>query len=95
MTLAPPMISVVPLEPYTVRCSFADGEVRDVDIEPVLDKGVFRVLRDPKRFAEAFLDEDSHTLAWPGGVDLDREVIYGLYPSASTPCARISTPQRV
>lgn len=78
MKLAPPMISVVPLEPYTVRCAFADGEVRDVDIEPVL-----------------FLDGDSHTPTWPGGVDLDREVSYGLYPSASTPCAHTSTPQRV
>ena len=89
------MVSVVPLALYTVRVMFADGEVRDVDIEPILDGEVFRPLRDPVRFAEAFLDEESLTLAWPGGVDLDREVIYGLYPSASRPCARISTPQRV
>ena len=89
------MVSVVPLGSYTVRCTFADGEVRDVDMEPVLEGPVFGPLRDPERFAQAFLDEDSHTLAWPGGVDLDREVIYGLYPSASTPRALISTPQRV
>ena len=95
MKLAPEIISVVPLAPYVIRVTFADGEVRDVDIEPLLDKGVFAPLRDTDRFAEAHLDPENGVPAWPGGVDLDKEVIYGLYPSASTPCARISTPQRV
>ena len=93
--MAPDITSVVPLAPYVIRVTFADGEIRDVDIEPLLDKGVFRALREPERFAEAHLDPESGVPAWPGGIDLDAEVIYGLYPSASTPCARISTPQRV
>ena len=95
MKLAPRMVAVVALAPYVVRCTFADGEVRDVNMEPILEGPVFGPLRDPARFAQAFLDEDSHTLAWPGEIDLDREVIYGLYPAASSPCPQISTPQRV
>ncbi len=93
--LAPEIVSVVPLVPYVIRVTFADGEVRDVDIEPLIGVGVFRVLRDSGRFAEAHLDPENGVPAWPGGIDLDKEVIYGLYPSASTPCARVSTPQRV
>lgn len=91
--LAPEIVSVVPLAPYVIRVAFADGEVRDVDIEPLLDKNVFAPLRDPERFAEAHLDPNNGVPARPGGVDLDKEVIDGLDPSASTPCARISTPQ--
>lgn len=95
MNLAPEITSVVPLAPYVIRVTFEDGEVRDVDIEPLLEKGVFTRLRDPERFAEAHLDVESGVPAWPGGIDLDKEVIYGLYPSASSVHARISTPQRV
>lgn len=83
-----------PLAPDTVRVTFADGEVRDVDIEQLLDHGVCQPLRDPARFAEAHLDPETHTLAWPGGVDLDPDVIYGLFEPASQPSARVSTPQR-
>ena len=91
--MAPRITGVAPLAPYTVRVTFADGEVRDVDIEPLLDRGVFQPLRDPARFAEAHLDPETRTLAWPGGVDLDPDVIYGLAESSSRPAARISTPQ--
>ena len=93
--MAPDITSVTPLAPYVVRVTFADGEVRDVDIEPLLSKGVFGTLRDPARFAEAHLDPESGVPAWPSGIDLDAEVIYGLHEAAGEPRARISTPQRV
>jgi hypothetical protein len=93
--LAPEISSVVALAPYVIRVTFADGEVRDVDIEPLLGTEVFGVLRDPHRFNEAHLDPEHRVPAWPGGIDLDKEVIYGLYPAAGSIHARISTPQRV
>ena len=95
MKLAPEIASVVALEPYVIRVTFEDGEVRDVDIEPILDGPVFGPLRDPAKFAEAHLHPEHGVPAWPGDVDLDKEVIYGLYPAAGSPSARISTPQRV
>ena len=91
MRFAPEISSVAALAPYVIRVTFEDGEVRDVDIEPLLDTEVFGPLRDPVRFAQVYLDE---VPSWPGGADLDKEVIHGLYPSAGTIHARISTPQR-
>jgi hypothetical protein len=55
---------------------FADGEVRDVDITPLLDTEVFAPLRDPEAFEQVAVDEAMGTIAWPGGADLDPSVIY-------------------
>jgi hypothetical protein len=91
--MAPDVVSVVAREPYVVRIVFADGEVRDADIEPLLDGPVFAPLRDRDEFARVFVDEQSGTVAWPGGADLDPDVIYGLAVAARHPAARVTTPQ--
>ena len=52
--MAPAVVSVVPLEPYVVRVTFGDGELRDVDIEPLLDAPVFAPLRDRDEFTITF-----------------------------------------
>jgi hypothetical protein len=46
---SPGVKAVVALEPYVVRVVFANGEVRDVDIEPILDGPIFRALRGRRR----------------------------------------------
>jgi hypothetical protein len=61
---------------HTVRIVFADGEVRDVDITPLLDTPAFSPLREPAIFEQVKVDEDTGTIAWPGDVDLDPDVIY-------------------
>jgi hypothetical protein len=93
--MAPDIISAVPLEPYVVRVVFGDGEVRDVDIEPLLDGPVFRRLRDREEFARVGVDEQTGAVAWPSGADLDPDVIYGIAPAARQPAARVTTPQAV
>ena len=93
--IAPPISSVVALEPYVVRVRFEDGEVRDVDIAPLLDGAVFRALRDPARFDAVRLDVQSGGVAWPNGADLDPDVIYGAASPARQPAARVTTPQAV
>jgi Protein of unknown function (DUF2442) len=65
--------SAVPL-PRLV--SFADREVRDVDMAPVMDEPVFEPLRDPAEFAKVHVDPETHTIAWPPGADLDSDVLY-------------------
>jgi hypothetical protein len=74
--MAPDIIAAIPRAPYVVRVVFADGEVRDVDIEPLLDAPAFQPLRDPDAFGGVFVDPETHTIAWPHGADLDPDVLY-------------------
>jgi Protein of unknown function (DUF2442) len=74
--IAPEMVAVIPRPEHTVRIVFADGEVRDVDITPLLDTPAFSALRDPAMFSQVKVDEETGTIAWPGDVDLDPDVIY-------------------
>ena len=76
-----------------VRVVFADGEVRDVDIEPLLDGPVFAPLRDRDEFVRVAVDQQTGIVAWPGGADLDPDVLYGIAPAARQPAARVTTPQ--
>ncbi len=91
--MAPEIASVECLRSYVVRVVFSDGEVRDVDIEPLLDGPVFRGLRDHGEFARVAVDEQTGAISWPIGADLDPDVIYGIAPAARQPAARVTTPQ--
>ncbi len=69
------------LPPHGLRVIFDDGEVREVDLSNRLDGPVFELLRDPEVFARVRVDEETGTVAWPTGADLDPIVIYrGLPP---------------
>ena len=74
--IAPEMVAVIPRPEHTVRIVFADGEVRDVDITPLLDTPAFSPLRDQAIFSQVKVDEETGTITWPGDVDLDPDVIY-------------------
>lgn len=74
--IAPEMVAVIARPAHTVRIVFADGEVRDVDIAPLLNTPAFSPLRDPAVFEQVKVDEQTGTIAWPGDVDLDPDVIY-------------------
>lgn len=76
-----------------IRVVFADGEVRDVDIEPLLDGPVFAALRNPREFSRVTVDAQSGAVVWPSGADLDPDVIYGVAQAARQPAARVTTPQ--
>ena len=92
--MAPNVKSVTALEPYTVRVVFCDGEVRDVDIEPLLSGPVFEPLREREMFDRVAVDELGDTIVWPNGADLDPDVIYGTSPAGWEPPVRVTTPQR-
>lgn len=74
--IAPHMIAATPRPEHVVRVMFADGEVRDVDVTPLLDTEVFEPLREEAVFEQVRVDEELGTIAWPGGADLDPDVIY-------------------
>ena len=91
--MAPPVKDVAVLHPYVVRVTFGDGEVRDVDMESVLDGPVFVPLRDPDYFALVRIDEYFDTICWPNGADIVPDVLYGNErPARGGPI--VSVPQR-
>lgn len=78
---------------FVVRVFFTDGEIRDVDIEPLLDLPVFSPLRERAEFEAVFVDRETGTIAWPTGADLDRDVIYGIVKPGGSTRARVWVPQ--
>jgi hypothetical protein len=90
---APDIAAAITLAPYVVRVVFADGEIRDVDIDPILSGPVFGPLRDVELFRQVSVDETGDTIVWPNGADLDPDVIYGSGPQGWVPAVRITTSQ--
>lgn len=58
---------------YTLRCSFNDGNVKDVDMTPILEFPAFRELKDKEQFRQFGLDE---TIFWANGADIAPEWLY-------------------
>ncbi len=68
--------SVRPLGEHRLAVTFTDGSEREVDLRDELNGEVFEPLRDEAAFAEAFVDEETRTVAWPNGADLAPEFLY-------------------
>jgi hypothetical protein len=62
--------------PYRVHVRFSDGVEGEVDLSDLVGKGVFAAWSDPERFAHVSIDPDTHTLTWPGGIDLCPDRLY-------------------
>lgn len=59
---------------WRLRLTFEDGFTGTADLSDLQDRGgVFEALRDPAVFAQAFVDSEQGTVAWPGGVDIAPE----------------------
>jgi Protein of unknown function (DUF2442) len=76
---------VEPLEGYWIRATFTDGAVKDIDLGELLAAGgVFAPIYEQRDvFEQVAVNPHSRTVEWPGEVDLDPEVLYGRYESAS------------
>jgi len=61
---------VKPLDSYKVWIRFTDGAEGTVDLGDVAGKGVFSVWNDLSVFRAVFVNPETHTIAWPGGIDL-------------------------
>ncbi|MEM1117458.1 MAG: DUF2442 domain-containing protein [Bacteroidota bacterium] len=72
--LAPRVVAVEVVETTALRVTFEDGEVREVT--PVLDRGPFRRLQDPERFAEVAIVEGGGGVEWASGADLSANRLY-------------------
>ncbi len=79
------IIDVEPLGELRLRLTFSDGLVRELDLDRMLEGGIFESLRDPAEFAKAAVDEVAGTIAWPNGIDLDPDVLHGDQSPATGP----------
>ena len=69
------VVEVRPVGGHRLFVKFEDGVQGEIDIAGLVQfDGVFAVLRDPAKFAEAFIDLG--TVSWPNGADIAPEVLY-------------------
>ena len=65
-----------------LRVTFADGLVRELDFADVL-VGLLGSLDEPDRFGAANLPTLAGPVGWPGGIDLDPDVLHGEVEASS------------
>ena len=70
----PAVKEVIPGDNYILAVVFDNGEKGYLDMNPILDFGVFKRLKDPGVFKEVRVAFD--TIEWNCGVDLDPEFVY-------------------
>ena len=66
--------SVTPIQNYNLILTFANGEKRQFDMNPFLNKGIFVELRDVLKFNSVRVCFDS--IEWENEADLDPEILY-------------------
>lgn len=60
-----------------MRLTFSDRLVRELDLDRLLQGGIFGPLRDAAAFAKVIVDEVAGTVAWSNGIDLAPDVLHG------------------
>ncbi len=65
---------VMPAQNYQLILTFANGERRQLDMNPYLDTGIFAELRDLSLFNSVKVSFD--TIEWDNEADLDPEFLY-------------------
>ncbi|MBF0325188.1 DUF2442 domain-containing protein [Magnetospirillum moscoviense] len=80
------VVAVTRTGEFTLRLTFGDGTVGEVDFASVLSfKGVFAPLKDPSEFAKVAVNPEIGTICWPGGADIDPYVLYSRVTGAPLP----------
>lgn len=76
------------LSRYILELTFDTGEVKVLDVEPLLSGPIFAELRrDYGLFRRVWVDDEAGTVVWPNGADLSPRTLYSRardsVPSAS------------
>ncbi|MBA4181286.1 MAG: DUF2442 domain-containing protein [Anaerolinea sp.] len=81
------------LEAFTIRVTFADGFVRDVDLAEHLEGELFEPLKDVEYFRQVAFDLESETVVWPNGADLAPEFLrWGPHRESGCECGYEDSP---
>lgn len=65
-----------PLANYKLKVQFANNEVKEFDVAPYLDKGIFSELKDENYFKQVKVAFGS--AEWPNDQDFSKDTIYLL-----------------
>ena len=65
---------VKPINNYNLILTFENGEIRQFDMNPYLNIGIFQELKDVSVFNSVRLSFD--TIEWNNEADLDPELLY-------------------
>jgi len=80
------IVEVRPLGGYRLHLRFEDGVVGEVDLATrVSFDGVFAALRDERVFTQVRVNGELGTICWPGGADLDPDVLYAWVKGEPVP----------
>lgn len=82
MGALPRVREVEVIDRRSLRVTFTDDLVRELDLAPTL-AGVLAALDSDDTFAAVGVDTVTGTVCWPGGLDLDPDVLHGDRPAAS------------
>ena len=77
----PSVKSVQALENYKLRVEFENDELKDFDVTPFLEKGIFSELKDDSYFKQVRVAFGS--VEWPNEQDFSKDTLYLLGVSVS------------
>lgn len=79
------VIHVEVLHDRVVRLTFENGEVRDIDLAPLLWGPAFAGLaEDDDLFNQVEVDAEAGTIVWPNGADISPHTLYTVSKPAGT-----------
>ncbi|MEI6222428.1 MAG: DUF2442 domain-containing protein [bacterium] len=67
---------VKPLPHYKLHLRFTDGTEGMVDLSNLVGIGVFTQWENEAFFNKVTIDQETHTICWPGGIDLCPDSLY-------------------
>ncbi|MCE5266726.1 MAG: DUF2442 domain-containing protein [Planctomycetaceae bacterium] len=80
------IVEVKPLDGYRLFLRFEDGAHGEVDLAQMIPfEGVFAVMRDLVEFQKVRVNEETGTICWPNGADLDPDVLYSQVTGEAIP----------
>jgi len=77
---------------YTLRLTFNDGVVKDVDLSGELYGAVFEPLRQIEFFKQARVNVDTNTIEWSNGADFAPEFLYEIGTSIHPQSTGLESP---
>lgn len=86
------IVAAEAMEGCRLKLRFEDGVEGVVDVAQIVPlTGVFATLRNRSEFTAVRVVPELGTVCWPGGADLDPDVLYAIIIGAAPPMSNVAT----